>query len=246
MSRVQQSFISTIERCNVLAHFKNFQCCDKDVSDTNNASYLLSYPCYVNYFKKKNELNSDDVLIGVGFAFCWMPTTWKNKAEYSSNQQVSKETVEFINWVINVSPTTHELRTDCGLDIKKLNAIKPFFNNSIVGLSKLMHFVNPEVFPIFDSHVYRFLRLVAGKGPVKAIDNSALNQQAAYCDYVKLVHQVIAEDDFKKNIDLYKNMIKVDGQTLFPITPVRVCEQLMYLIGKNHNNLPVEGCAQNG
>ena len=41
--------------------------------------------------------------------------------------------------------------------ISDLETLKSCFNNSLVGSSKLLHFVNPEKFAIWNSRVYRYL-----------------------------------------------------------------------------------------
>lgn len=44
------------------------------------------------------------------------------------------------------------------LDEKELDLLKRRINNSMVGLSKLLHFINPEQYAIWDSKIYRCIR----------------------------------------------------------------------------------------
>jgi len=41
--------------------------------------------------------------------------------------------------------------------IDQLEILKGLLNNSLVGTSKHLHFINPEIFAIWDSRVYRYL-----------------------------------------------------------------------------------------
>ena len=50
-------------------------------------------------------------------------------------------------------------------------------NNSWVGLSKTLHFMNPEVFPIWDNKIARLFGV------------TNMSNKDAYCDYLLFVHR---------------------------------------------------------
>ena len=43
------------------------------------------------------------------------------------------------------------------ISTQELQILKNAFNNSLVGVSKLLHFIQPEKYAIWDSRVFRFL-----------------------------------------------------------------------------------------
>jgi hypothetical protein len=48
-------------------------------------------------------------------------------------------------------------RTEGTISDEHLGALARVVNNSLVGTSKLLHFVRPDIFPIWDSKVYGFV-----------------------------------------------------------------------------------------
>ena len=64
--------------------------------------------------------------------------------------------------------------------------LKNSFNNSIVGTSKLLHFINPEKYAIWDSRVFRFL---TGKEP----HHSKFQDPKTYLEYLTLI-EVLKKD----------------------------------------------------
>jgi len=43
------------------------------------------------------------------------------------------------------------------LKVKELDALKACINNSLVGASKLLHFINPEQYAIWDSKIFKYV-----------------------------------------------------------------------------------------
>lgn len=69
-------------------------------------------------------------------------------------------------------------------------------NNSWVGTSKFLHFLNPEVFPIWDSHIARSFGL---------INRVAYEKQSIYADYTRKMHTMMPQygnliDEIKRRI----------------------------------------------
>jgi hypothetical protein len=78
---------------------------------------------------------------------------------------------------------------------KELETLKICFNNSLVGSSKLLHFINPEIFAIWDSRVCRYL--LQKKPHSYIIENINI-----YMDYLIFCESIIKDNKFKniKNI----------------------------------------------
>lgn len=98
-------------------------------------SNFISYKSFIEYFKDiKGELTKHNLIIGINFTYGWMPTIFKFK-----NFELY-EIVLILNKARNI-----ELLNESELDI-----IRKCLNNSLVGTSKLLHFINPNKYPIWD------------------------------------------------------------------------------------------------
>ncbi len=71
----------------------------------------------------------------------------------------------------------------------ELSILKNAFNNSLVGTSKLLHFINPNQYAIWDSRVFRFLN---NEEPHKY----KLEKPEAYIKYIKLIEDLKTEKTF--------------------------------------------------
>lgn len=74
------------------------------------------------------------------------------------------------------------------LDEKELDLLKRRINNSMVGLSKLLHFINPEQYAIWDSKIYRCIR-----GNKTA---SGINKPKNYLEYLEGCKRIACDGQF--------------------------------------------------
>lgn len=72
----------------------------------------------------------------------------------------------------------------------ELHILKKVVNNSIVGVSKLLHFISPEVYTIWDSRVASYLE-------VKDINNVQ-----NFCNYLEYCHVVSPISGTSQNVTL--------------------------------------------
>ena len=171
-------------------------------------SYLMSYAAFVRYFSKDKTqaLTEDDLVIGIHFAYGWMPTIFEFK------HTGLKEAVTIINKVKNGSL----------LSTEELTVLKSLLNNSIVGTSKLLHFISPENYAIWDSRVYRF---VTGRNKV---DHSKVNSVSLYNAYLEQIRGLVKEEQFLTSVHQpLCRQLKQD------ISPLRALELVLYLGGPN-------------
>jgi hypothetical protein len=95
--------------------------------------YSESYKDFVNYFKDKKTLERKDIVFGIAMAYSWMPKI--------------PQTCE----IIEIIDLVNDLRIN--FDKKAFVELKGKINNSTVGTSKLLHFIAPDKYPIWDKKV---------------------------------------------------------------------------------------------
>jgi len=108
-------------------------------------SYVLSYPHILSYFTDRGPLNVADLVRGAHLVYGWMPTALDLYAQ-PPNLTLAQAAV-----------LLESVRIDGTISDERLNALVRVVNNSLVGTSKLLHFVRPDVFPIWDSNIYAFV-----------------------------------------------------------------------------------------
>jgi hypothetical protein len=134
--------------------------------------YHRSYRALLALAKQTKDDPRNDGVLGLSCAiYGWMPTILKK-----FNLEVSKieKPVECVR----------NLQTaDCATKfLSSLDATSPV-NNSWVGLSKLLHFLSPELFPIWDSRIAKHFGLNW---------QYQLNRQNVYVSYVTFMHDNLA------------------------------------------------------
>lgn len=102
-------------------------------------SDYLSYPEFLKYFSDIKTITRHNLTIGINFTYGWMPTIFDFRSDNFD------EALDILNEAkIGNKPTTDNLVL-----------LKGLLNNSLVGTTKLLHFINPDNFAIWDSRVYR-------------------------------------------------------------------------------------------
>ena len=101
-------------------------------------SYLRSYNHLLAFFKEK-VLDESSLIQGAFMIYGWMPKTLNiSKCDMS---------------IALVLQSLKRLQDANNFDVKDLEVVKSFTNNSIVGTSKLLHFIYPDQYPIWDSKI---------------------------------------------------------------------------------------------
>ena len=170
-------------------------------------NYLLSYPYFLNYFQNLESINLENLVIGISFTYSWMPTILK---------ALNLKNTEEVLFILN------EVKKGKLIDEQQLTTLKTTFNNSLVGTSKLLHFINPKQYAIWDSRVFRFLNNVE---PHKY----RLEKPRAYIEYLKLIEELKNEKAFTAFFDLMKQKVGYD------ITEYRALE-LAFFKGSQFQN----------
>ncbi len=170
-----------------------------DARDT----YHVSYRSFVEYFSQRQELNLGDLIIGANFTYGWMPTMMT----FKSNE--FERCVDLLNAVKSGKRLTNQ----------ELMILKGLINNSLVGTSKLLHFVNPNKYAIWDSRVCTFLKNRAYK--------QFIERPEVYQSYIALCDRVVSN---KAYIEVHKRFEEKVG---YLASFYRSLEQIMYMNWKH-------------
>jgi len=167
--------------------------------DNDEDSYNKSYYHFVKYFEGKDEITEHDLVVGSNFTYGWMPTILNFKSdEFSSAISI-----------LNQAKGSERISDE------QLYTLKKLINNSLVGVSKLLHFINPNVYAIWDSRVCNFL---TGKAHKYKVETPHL-----FWSYLDLCKRVSVDPAFESIHERYKEKVG------FEITPMRTIEQIMFI-----------------
>lgn len=168
-------------------------------------SYNKSYYHFVKYFESKEKITEHDLVIGANFTYGWMPTILNFKTDEFSSA------ISILN----------QAKGSERISDAQLYTLKKLINNSLVGVSKLLHFINPNVYAIWDSRICNFL---TGKAHKYRVETPRF-----FWSYLDLCEKVAGDPAFKSIHERYKNKVG------FEITPMRTIEQIMFI----NSNKPI-------
>ncbi len=174
-------------------------------------SYVLSYPYLLSYFEERDPIEAADLARGAHMAYGWMPTVLELRPGPPG---------------IDLAGGTELLtraRRDGALTNDEIGALAGLINNSLVGASKLLHFVAPESFAIWDSRIYRFL---FGRAP----HPYRLGSVERYREYLDTLAQLHTDPRFP---EFHRSVNEKLG---YPVSTLRAIELIMFL-----NAPPVAG-----
>lgn len=184
--------------------------CKEFELDNTQESYYISYSEFLEHFKHISEFKKHDVIIGIHLIYGWMPTICHLKSKAFDEAAVILSKVKKDNQLL--------------LDEKDLKTLKKLFNKSIVGTSKLLHFISPETYPIWDSKVCHYLGLPA----------NAVNDTSVYLSYIEACRNIIGEGQI--DLSTVKGILKD-----YEISDMRAIELVMFTSdkkeGKSQNQL---------
>lgn len=170
----------------------------ENVNFSTNNSYSQSYPYFIDYFESLGYIEKKHLIIWGHFVYGWMPTVLSLNWEHIN--QVLQYVNAAKNWYI--------------LQEKELEIMKKCINNSMVWASKLLHFINPQDYAIWDSRIYRYIYWKS--------TSYGINKTKLYAEYVQELKMVSQSKD---GLHLYKEISK---RIPYKITPLRAFELLMF------------------
>ena len=125
--------IDTFKQNNTIDKFFN----DGNAFEIQRRSYYISYPEFLRYFSDLETITRHNLIIGINFPSGWMPTIFDFRSDRFD------EALDILNRAKKGNKPT----------IDELNMLKGLLNNTLVGTTKLLHFINPDNFSIWDSRI---------------------------------------------------------------------------------------------
>lgn len=169
----------------------------------------IIYPEFVKYFKGNTTITFHHMVIGINFTYGWMPTAFDFRSkEFSAAVKI-----------LNLAKKSEDLTE------QQFAILKDLFNNSLVGTTKLLHFINPRRFAIWDSRVYRYFY---GEEP----HQYRIGDSKRYLAYLKFCNMVACNNDFDK---VHESICKKLG---YQVTKLRSIELSMYYMGLKERYRP--------
>lgn len=179
---------------------------EKTVTRENLVNGRESYREFLAFFRDRRPISEHDFIIGAHFVYGWMPTMLHLK-----RHDLSKA-VTALNRALNSTPISDD----------DLTTLMEVVNGSVIGTSKLLHCVNPEVYPILDSNVAAFLKELGGwTRPIKTVQDYRL--------YLQECQKLVATPGFDRVHNSLSSKLPYD----FRVSALRALELIMWVRGKN-------------
>jgi len=174
-----------------------------DFSEVEIEKFIHSSRDYLPQYKALTRLgaavqNAEEAVSLALAVYGWMPTILRS--------------VEISDEQLMLAKSARDIESGIGV-IRGFDA--PPVNNSWVGSSKFLHFLNPQVFPIWDSHIARAFGLAR---------RNQYESSAQYISYMGAMHELLPVG--AESISQTTSRIKI--QFGYEISPLRALEFLIF------------------
>lgn len=188
------------------------KCCDrkwfadnvKKMKFESSDGYLSSYPVLLRAFGRLNPAkNTEDLALAAHAVFGWMPTIINFKWDKGESAR------EALEKLLNGSDNEEaNIGTLCG-------CIRTSRGQSIVAVSKFLHFLMPKHWPIWDNKkVGRFWSLGA----------NADRKVERYVEYTRAMREYADDSDVPDKVNVRLRKMNYD----YDVTPIRALEMVMF------------------
>lgn len=173
---------------------------------TENDSYIEAYPEFLRYFSTLETIERHHLIISSHFVYGWMPTII----------HLNIKEIDQILLLLNA------VKSGQILNREEIQRLKYCINNSMVGLSKLLHFINPTDYAIWDSRIFKYITAKKSQYGIDKAEN--------YLAYLENLKTIIAHKNY---VELHK---LIEKQFDYEISPMRAIEILMFETDRKFNN----------
>ena len=144
------------------------------------------YMEFIDFFRVKDTLVSKDIIVGTHMVYGRMPTMLR------LNTGEIKKVLKLLN----------KIKQGHSATLQEFEILKAMINNSMVGVSKLLHFINPDKYAIWDSRIFRY---VTGK------DNTLqISKAANYYHYLTHINILTNQPGFLSIHEYVQREMKVE------------------------------------
>ncbi|WP_107879228.1 hypothetical protein [Neisseria animaloris] len=182
-------------------------------------SYIFSYPYILEFFStkfnSKNALDKHNFICGIHMIYGWMPHILKLNP------------IDDLDNIITILNNTQKKQEISDEDLLKL--AKPINNLSVIGTSKLLHFIVPNSFAIWDTNVHEFIcskKLIDNNNYIYTKNihtNKEHIQIPNYRAYLNLLTKIQENSKFN---DFHNS---VNTKIGYKVSPLRAIELIMFL-----------------
>jgi hypothetical protein len=183
-----------------------------------NADYATSYPHLVKAVNGQ-AIDATVYVQITHMVYGWMPTVLKLRSSSSSTSRFAAE-----------AAILERVRQGADVGDNDWAPLQKSINNSIVGLSKLLHFLRPDRYAIWDSKVYAYLRSVADPQWNRKVDHEQVNMLSLYLDYMEAMRAFVAKPEFQP---VHQHVNNIYG---YNVSALRAAEVLMYANAPSPDN----------
>ena len=100
-----------------------------------------------------------------------------------------------------------------------LDILKETLDHSLIGVSKLLHFINPEAFAIWDSKVYNYLMGLPEK---EKVSHYKTEKAESYLDYLDFCKELTQREEYE---EIHNHICK---EVEYPMSKFRTAELIMF------------------
>lgn len=187
----------------------------RDSNPPIHSSYLASYPAIIDHFHSMDSFNTNNFVVAAHLVYGWMPTILELN----------------FNSLPEALPVMEAARRGLVLTAPQIAQLAVTVNNSVIGASKLLHFTNPSVYPIWDSRVFQFLNR-SSTAPALKGHHYQVNKATLYETYAQTCREVAVTTDFQPTYQLLIEQFRdLPGYETFTITTLRALEYIMFMGG---------------
>jgi hypothetical protein len=181
----------------------------RNLGNISNDIVFNSYPKLLEFVKRSICIKDKITLIGIAHVvYGWMPTMLNN---------INKELIEN-NILIN---DIWDKIMSGSLEEEFLISIKNITNNSIIGGSKLLHFINPKNYAIIDSNILKYI-----------LNRENINYYCSIDNYVIYMNKLRELENNELEIDQIKKIFYEYNTNLYEFSNLRYIEMALFYAGK--------------
>jgi len=178
--------------------------------------YLDSYEHFIDYFKKLDKITEKDVIFGISMTYSWMPTNPKVKIK----TELEQKDLELFNNI--------KRNKDKNSEIKSIERIKKLFNcESLISISKLIHFLNPNKYPIWDTKIIKYLNNEFEQFEKNKLSNKSIDD---YLFFKKFCDKLKNSEEYKKIEKVFFEIYKEHKEKVNSYSKCRIIEQCLWLL----------------